>query len=295
VISGCAHSHSLVGLNHDHGLLHHQDRDRTYEIFVPTQKDPRALVPLVLAFHGARGTGTAMAKLGHLDELAVSEGFILVTPDGVDHSWNDGRPGTNAAAIGVDDVGFIRTLLDELKTRYPIDPARVYAIGLSNGGMFAHRLGCDLAGRITAVAAVGAALSQVLSDRCSPSRAVPVISFNGTEDPLIPYSGGFVMGGAKGAVLSAKSTRERWAILDGCTTRHADKVADDASHKMSVKLDSLIGCHDGAEVVTYTIEGGGHTWPGGLQYLPQAAIGRTTQVIDAGKLAWDFFKRFQNK
>ncbi len=124
---------------------------------------------------------------------------------------------------------------------------------------------------------------------------ISIIAFHGTDDPLVPFNGGTVRGGSAGGVggevLSATDTAARWARFDGCADR--PEVIDlpdvDPGDGTRVQRETYGTCQGGSAVVLYTIAGGGHTWPGGLQYLPAALIGKTSRDIDATQLIWEFF------
>jgi polyhydroxybutyrate depolymerase len=274
------------------GELEHGGRTRTFQYHLPT--GVKAQAPLVLALHGRLGQGKNQAELTGFDGVAESGGFIAVYPDGVRRSWADGRGMTPADKQGVDDVGFLTTLVDHFIEKFGADRRRVYATGMSNGAMMSYRLACERADRFAAIAPVAAQMGQKLAGRCAPSRPVPIISFVGTADPLVPFEGGEVSGD-RGPVLSAARTREKWATFAGCegapaVTRESDPEPGDGTQ---VRRESHGPCREGAEVIFYVVEGGGHTWPGGSRYLSERLIGRTTQDIDASSTAWEFFQRFK--
>jgi polyhydroxybutyrate depolymerase len=195
------------------GALDFGGAHRTYLIHVPQKV--AASVPLVLAFHGHFGTGAGLEKLTHLDALSDEFGFIVVYPEGIAGSWNDGRP----QDIGADDVGFVRALIANLSLRYHIDPKRVYATGFSNGGSFAHYLGCNLADEIAAIAPVSGYLPRAVVDTCHPARPISVLQIGGTSDPVEPFGGGEVKIGYidRGSVLSAQETVDYWKANAKCS------------------------------------------------------------------------------
>jgi polyhydroxybutyrate depolymerase len=247
----------------------------------------------VLSLHGRLGQGKNQAKLSGFDAVANGGGFIVVYPDGVQRSWADGRGTTPADKQGVDDVGFLTALVDHFIEKFGADRRRVYAAGMSNGAMMSYRLACERADRFAAIAPVGAQMGQKLAERCAPSRPVAVISFVGTEDPLVPFEGGEVSGD-RGPVLSAARTREKWAAAAGCeggpaVTQEPDRAPEDETR---VRREAHGPCREGAEVVFYVVEGGGHAWPGGMRYMREWIIGRTSKDIDASRAAWEFFQRF---
>jgi polyhydroxybutyrate depolymerase len=175
---------------------------------------------------------------------------------------------------------------------YNIDRDRIYVTGISNGGMMSYRLACDLADQITAVAAVTANLSEELAARCDPARPVPLLILNGTEDPLIRWEGGEikVFRKSRGNVLSVDETVEMWRAFNGCPADPQVEVLPDESpgDHTRVRREVYAPWTDGAVIDLMVVEGGGHTWPGGYQYLPDWLVGRTSRDIDANVVIWDF-------
>lgn len=263
--------------------------ERTYRLHLPSSYDGEKPVPLLLAFHGGGGDGAGMERLTHLSEIADRHGFAVVYPDGIDRNWNDGRPEINP---GVDDVGFVKDLLAELDGRYAIDESRVYSTGISNGGFFSFRLAFDMPEGIAAIAPVAALMTEILYSRPAPSLPMPVALIEGTDDPLVPWDGGGVgFGrGTRGTVVSASDTISYWVEHDGCTPGPVEKTLPDAdpADGTLVVSEEYGGGRDGSRVILYRVEGGGHTWPGGWQYLRERAIGRTSRDFDAGEAVWEF-------
>lgn len=280
------------------GTLTVGDRARTYLYHVPGTLDPaKKPWPLVVALHGRFGDGVSQERLSGFTPLADKEGFLVVYPDGVDRSWNDGRPGSPAAEQGVDDVGFLSALIDVFVKDHGADPARVFVTGMSNGAMMTQRLGCDLSEKVAAIGAVAGLLSVGTAKTCAPKRPVPAILFFGTEDPLMPYGGGSVGSDVGGDVLSANDNRKKWADLDGCTDSPSPVALPDtdASDGTTVTRTAHGACKEGSEVILYSVEHGGHTWPNGPQYLGERIIGKTTHDIDASALSWAFFQKHPKK
>ena len=289
--ASCAFSQSQSG--NFSGELQFGGLARTYSVHVPSSYQKAHSVSLVLAFHGGGGQGKGMARLTGLTGLSDREGFIVAYPDGIDKHWNDGR---ETITSKVDDVSFISALIDQIARDYSIDRKRVYATGISNGGIFSERLACDLADKIAAIASVAGAMPQNIYARCNPPRPVSVLMFHGTDDPLVPYNGGDVRRvagqGLGGKVLSVADTIKYWVSHNKCspsavTAQLPDK---DPEHGTKIRRDVYGQCKEGSEVVLYTIENGGHTWPGGLQYAPERLIGKTNRDINASEIIWDFFK-----
>lgn len=279
------------------GTLHYGGFDRQYLLYVPrTIADRSGPRPLVLVLHGGGGTARGMVRLtyGRFNELADEHGFYVVYPQGVGKSWNDGRPDpiSRAHAEHIDDVAFIEALIGELRSEYPIDARRVFATGISNGGLMSFRLGCSIPGTIRAIAPVTASIPSAIADQCKHGSGVGLALFNGTTDPLVPYAGGQirVFGNDRGEVLSTEETISIWIARNGCGAEAARTLLPDrADDGTRVEAFAYRSCSSGTPVVLYRIEGGGHTWPGGRQYLGRRLVGRTSRDINASDEIWKFF------
>lgn len=272
------------------GSLMVDGRSRTYLVHVPASQAAKAL-PLVLVFHGGYGTGAIAAQMSDFNRHADREQFFVVYPDGIEQSWNDGRGTTPADRQAIDDVGFVSALIDHLAQQFPVDPNRVYAAGMSNGAIFSFRLGCELSHRLAAIAAVAGMMAEAVVPQCAPSAPLSVLILKGTADPLTPYEGGETRKGTGGRVLSAPASAEYWAKHNGCQgeakTEALPTVVADGT---SVERMTRVGCHDGSEVVLYTVKGMGHAWPPTDPHAPKLS-GRTSHNLDATEVIWEFFKR----
>ena len=275
--------------------MEHDGRQRTTRIYPAHRRSVAA--PLIFVLHGGGGSASSMELLtrGAFNHIADREGAVVVYPEGVDRHWNDGRelPET-AARENVDDVGFILALVEEVRGQHSLDRGRIFATGISNGGFMSMRLACDAAETFAAVAPVTAVLSETLGARCAPSRPVSVMIINGTEDPLVPWAGGVVkvLGVSRGAVWSADRTFERWLELNGCGKRGGDGArTDNNPADNTVVVVHLKRCRDDVEVRLYEIQGGGHTWPGGVAYANERLVGRVSRELDASEEIWRFMYR----
>lgn len=269
--------------------------ERTYRIYVPSKLAQPA--PLILVLHGGGGSGSGQELLtkGGFNRIADREGLIILYPDGVDRNWNDGRAGVKSRAFtdNTDDVGFLTALVEKISREHGIDRQRVFVTGMSNGGFMSFRLACDAAGTFLAAAPVVAGLSVDIGPRCKPRRPVSIAILDGTEDPLVPWNGGYVsaLGIKRGQTWSAVQSYEKWIELDGCAVRfdepELDKQPDDGT---SLLRHRAVNCAAGAEVRLYEIRGGGHTWPRGARYLGELFVGRISQELDGNEEIWAFFK-----
>lgn len=201
------------------------------------------------------------------------------------------NPGeTRSRPEPADDVAFLNQMLDQLALKYSVDIHRLYATGLGDGGLMALRMGCNMADRVAAIAPVGAALPKAMI--CLPSRPVPALFINGTEDPIVPYKGGTYKPG-KFPVLSAEDSAKSWAKFDRCDEKPAqDKLPalnkDKEKGAKATKTFTFSGCHDNTQVVLYTVKDGGNTWPGGELYSTEKEVGKVSHALDANQSIWSF-------
>jgi len=197
-------------------------------------------------------------------------------------------------AQGADDVGFLSALIDRMVKKQAVDPARVYATGISNGGFMSFRLALELSGKIAAVAPVTAQISVALKDK-RPVHPVSIMLFNGTSDPLVPYGGGHIrigrFGKSRGQILSTDETIERFRKFNGVEGKGKVKKWPDADPDdgTTVETHTYTGGKAGSEVILVKITGGGHTWPGGKQYLSKRLVGTVSRDINASEMILDFF------
>ncbi len=267
---------------------------RSYRLYVPG-KGRAGRWPLVLALHGGGSDGLGMERLTGLSLLADQAGFIVAYPDGIGKNWNDGRwlPSSRAHRENVDDVGFINALLDLLAKEYPIDLARIYVTGISNGGIFAHLLGARLSPRIAAIAPVVGGIVERTLEQFNPTEPVSVFIMQGTADPIVPFAGGEVEPGQRGRIIPTDRAAALWVEKNGCTLQSASAYLPDTDPNDGCRVQATrwSGGRGGSEVLYYKIEGGGHTWPGGAQYLPKRLIGPVCHDFEASEAIWEFFEK----
>ncbi|MCP4645877.1 MAG: prolyl oligopeptidase family serine peptidase [bacterium] len=292
VLSGCPGPRGATYV----GLLEHDGLDRTYRVHLPPSFAKDGATPLVLVLHGAGGTGVRMERLTGFNTLADREEFVVAYPDGLDHQWNDGR-GTTCSSSSKDalpdDVGFLTALIDRLVATHGLDAERVYVTGVSNGGMMSYRLVCERADVFAAAAPVIGNVPVNIADTCASAQPMPMLIVNGTADPLVPWDGGEVtaLGLSCGEVLSVEESVGLFVDRNGCAAPGVVEALDDLDPDDGVLVTRTTygsGCV-GAEVVLYTLDGGGHVWPGRAQYAPVWLIGPTTQDMDATETIWAFF------
>ena len=250
---------------------------RKYLLYVPKTYDRSRPAPLLISLHPAASRPQAEMEISRWNETADEHGFIVVYPagSGVPRIW---PMGTHSLGR---DVKYISDLIDKLEAEYNIDPNRIYADGMSNGGGMAFALSCKLSDRIAAVGAVAAA--QTLEwEECRDSRAVPVVAFHGTADKFAPYHGG-----------KSPPAPDLFPDIRDWTAHVAQRNRcqggpNETGISPSIRRVAYTNCAENADVILYTIEGGGHTWPSGKP-LPKWIVGPTTREISACKVMWDFF------
>ena len=234
--------------------------DRPTTLQVPATYDPDRSYPLLLLLHGWGGTSLLNQVYLGFTGAADDRDVLVVAPDGnVDR---DGRPFWNASdhccdiyGTGVDDVAYLSGLVEEIGAHYSVDPARIYAVGHSNGGYMAYRLACERADLFTAITSLAGVAAFADPATCVPAAAVSVLQVHGTDDDTVPYAGGESFPGAVASV-------ERWASYDACTgsltaagTIDIEKRLDGAETTTS----SVTSCPTGVATDLWTIDGGGHS------------------------------------
>lgn len=274
-------------------------RTRSYLVHVPPKYNPQRPTPLVLAFHGAMTNGPLMALATGLNAKADDAQFVVVYPNGTGNGgknsffliWNSGGIQNPARKALPNDVKFTEKLLDDLAKVVNIDLKRVYATGMSNGGMMCYRLASELSQRIAAIAPVSGTMA---IERCHPQHPVSVIHFHGTDDKRVPFDGPTEQMAKLVAFRSVEDTIHIWARIDRCPRQpRVTKIPDKAGDGTVVEERVYGPARNGAEVVLFVIKGGGHTWPGRAWPIPW--LGKTTRNISANDLMWDFFKQHPMK
>jgi polyhydroxybutyrate depolymerase len=252
--------------------------------FKPSSTTTTGKVPLLVMLHYNGGTPEAMSTLTEVQELVRDYGIWVAVPPVADGSWHDDPTDTSTT----DDVGFLSLLIDNSIAAYPVDAKRVYMTGFSDGAMMTLRYACDRPDKIAAAAAVSGTMLKTLVSVCtSPSFATPMALLNGTADTITKYSPT-----PYGISLTLPDSAKHWAKINGCgaapvVSNLADLSTTDGT---TVTLTSYLGCATGDSVSLYTINNGGHTWPGSPYNLSYQ--GKTTFDIDGTLTIWNFVKRF---
>jgi len=261
---------------------------RDFITYIPAGVNGMEKLPVVVSLHGRLGTALGQMRFANFRPIADKEHFIIVCPQGIDRSWNDGR-GTPANAKGINDVKFIDELITYVLKTYNGDSTRVYVTGMSNGGFMTSRLACELNKRIAAIAVVGASMGKDIG--FEPVKPMPAMYIQGTSDPLVPFAGGMMKAGAEGNIYGHQEILQKWASVDGCNTNPAvTKISVTVNDDTSVIEEVYSNPSNNIKVIGYTIVNGGHTWPGGSQYMPKFVIGSVTKNLNACEVIWEFFK-----
>ncbi len=308
---------------HEHRLVTKDGLERLYYVFIPPEmprESPgtvqREKFPVVIVLHGGGGNALQVRRHVEMDALAAARRFITVYPEGTGKkimrqkfaTWNGGFCCGEAQENNIDDAGFIAAMLDELEENYPVDSARIYATGISNGGLMAQVLACRLSGRIAAVSSIA---GPGVPEECNPARPVPMMIIHGTEDRCTPYEGGEKCGGCWQEVMAevtpfepkrdahfpcmgAETQEGFWRMANGCPAEHTVTFkSGDTMCRQS------LSCRNDSHVALCTVYEGGHTWPGAaeahclpVQKLCQArrnVMGRTSRDFNANEMMWRFF------
>lgn len=233
---------------------------------------PDEPMPLVLHFHGYTDSPTQQEGYSGMSEHAAAEGYVVAYPQGTGPvgSFNGGRCCGSAMLADIDDVGFTQALIEGIADHLCIDRTQVYAVGFSNGGFLAHRLACELSDQLAGVGSVAGVMGV---DTCAPSRPLPVVQVHGTSDRIMPIGGNALLG-----YPSVDETMAGWAQRLGCDPT----VPVEVYAQGDATCVQWVGCAE--PLVQCTIDGGGHTWPGGTA---PAVRGRVSQDLDANAFLWD--------
>lgn len=272
----------------------HGGENRAYALHIPESYTGETPVALVLALHGRASSAGRMARLTGFNQRAESHGFIVAYPEGRGKAWNyvHGIPGYRE---GPNDSAFIVALTEMLGNELNIDPRRIYAAGISNGGFMVQRLACDAPRRYAAFASVAAAGYGALPRSCPGSTPVNMLYIHGTEDERVPWQGlrMEVNGTVQQVTLAISDSLKFWSRRNRCApavdTR--ELAATGTSPGTAVRIMTARQCDSGAEVSLYAVVGGGHNWPGSQGVIPPSVAGRVNMDIHASDVIWSFFQR----
>lgn len=252
--------------------------DRRVTLVVPETINPDQPVPLIVALHGAGDTGDSMSYFSGLSQLAQQEGFLVAYPDGIENSWNDGRP---LRGHQTDDVAYLVGLVEELSAEYSIDPESVFLVGFSNGGMMAHRVACEAPGTFAAIATIAGTFPTILQSRCDDSVPTSILVIHGFVDSIVPWEG-------DAHLESVVDTLAFWGTQNQCADYLANPEIPTENFDARGFYPVLFReCAGGSRVGMLGLYGAGHGWPGAI--APETGLPYDPNEISSARLVWAFF------
>lgn len=279
---------------------------REYILYVPSLYDSTKPTPLVIMLHGFGGTALSAAKETQWSSLATRESFIVAYPEATrpdrtkpqsfrqnPQAWNDGSGRFEAAVKDVDDVGFIRAMIDRISEKWNIDANRTFGTGFSNGASMTFRLGDELSHRLAAIAPVS---GTCWSEKPTPSEAMSLYYLTGTADTLNPLEGGYpklAFGGRdQGGRVKPPVQQfiDLWVAALGCPKNPASD-----ENLQGVRSRVYGPSQRGSEVILVTVDDLGHHWPGGKSQVPNLLVGKPSNRLDGTEAIWAFFKSHPKK
>lgn len=249
---------------------------RRYRLYTPPTVGEDRPVPLVLALHGSENSVQSFVEATGLDQAASANEFVVAYPEASDLVWHGGFCCTGGRGDPTTDIRFLDQVISDVAAVRPIDTARVYAVGVSGGGVMAYRLACHLTGRLAGAGSVSGAM---LLEDCQPARPISVMEIHGTADGIVPYAGGRIRGGATAPAPATAAVVEHWALLNRCPGPPRTEVDG------LVTTATWSGCGEGAGVRLVTVEGGGHNWFAKVYGPPNGAVDATHSIVEYFGLA----------
>lgn len=262
----------------------HDGQTRRMLLHLPSGSPDQDPFPIVLGFHGGFGDAESFRSLTELHTTADARGFGVAYMDAGDGVWGDYRPGPGQPDA---DLAYVNAAIDYLVANHNADPNRFYATGISNGGAFSFVLGAELPHRIAAIAPVAHNLSQSFVDQATPGGPMHVLQIVGNSDPLMPFNGGTQ--GQGDVVLSSDATMDYWSTINGNGPSSISFLPNVATDGTTAFQETFAPSVLGVELERIVVLNGGHTWPGGGQYLPESVIGLTSRDFSANDVVLDFF------
>jgi poly(3-hydroxybutyrate) depolymerase/catechol-2,3-dioxygenase len=270
-------------------------RERTFIVQAP--KQPKGKLPVVFFFHGGGGRGQNMASSG-FREMVATENFVAVYPSGWKNNWNDGRQAVRIAAQveNVDDVRFIRAIVDDLEKHDPLDRTRIFASGASNGGIFCHYLAVHAADLFAGIAPVIGGLAEPVAAQFKPDHPISLLVIQGDADPLVPIGGGAVANSNRGGrIIGTEEMLKKYLTHNGITGAPEEKLLPDRDPNdgTTTLVRRYPPGKDSVKVEYWLVRGGGHTMPGVQRprsVVLEAFIGKTSWDFNALEVIWQFFK-----
>ena len=282
------------------GTLNFQNRERVYTLHIPDSFDGTEAAPLVVFLHGGGGNAQSAQNFTNFNIFSDAHGFLMLYPQGGfeampnSFTWADGR-GLAPDVQGIDDVGFINALIEQLKTEYNINERKVYLSGFSNGSFLTQRIAFENNDQFAAIGIIGGTMSQELFNNGDPTRAIPLIYIFGTDDPLVPFDGGFVSDNSNfDPVVGIEDAVDFWIQNNNCqiTLPEVKLPNSTITDNSDVTVFEYINGIAETKVKYYQVNGGGHTWPG--VQIANPTLGVVNLDFQASEELWFFFNQFQN-
>ena len=271
---------------------------RSYRVHVPTGFDHAHKLPLVVVIHGAFDTAKNMEKVSGFSRIADKEGFIVLYPEGIGilgflQHWNAGHCCGRAAKKQIDDVGYLKTTIEDVCMRLPVDSSRVYMVGFSNGGMMTYRFAAEHTDMLAAAAPIAASIGGrptpdvPLWRTREPKNPLPIMIIHGLNDEDIPFEGGR-SSHRKGerTYVAVEDSVRLWIEANGCE----DAPVDSHLASGAVHLREWNTCSNASVTILCTIDNWGHTWPGHY-YTSKLQVDDPLFNFDLAEVIWNFFKK----
>lgn len=263
---------------------------RKYLLHVPSVYEKSKPTPLILAFHGGMGTAEIMAENYDWIPKSDKEGFIVAFPNGVSKlpsgkfaTWNAGNCCGYAVESNSDDVGFVKAMIEDIKNK--INVGKIFATGMSNGGMISYRLACEMSDTLTAIVGVSGTDNY---NGCVPEKPISIMHIHGLKDDHVLFNGGCgpkCIAGSEANFVSVPNTISKWVSRNNC-----DKNPQTVSLNENAYYELYSNCNDGVKVKLIVVKDGGHSWPGTKKAPNPLEKSTSSQAISATDEIWDFFR-----
>ncbi|MCH2081325.1 MAG: T9SS type A sorting domain-containing protein [Saprospiraceae bacterium] len=265
------------------GTFMYDGIERSYMQYTPSNLEPNA--PLVFNLHGYGSNGTEQMFYSNMNATAEANGFMVIYPNGTNDVNNTPHWNAGLMISQTDDVGFLVALAEYLQTEFDLDPERTFSCGMSNGGFMSYHLACNANQTFGAIASVTGTMNQNTFDNCNPGQAVPVLEIHGTADFVVPYLGAPNIPGW-GNFIATPDVIDFWVDNNGCGDfTEAELPNTDPNDNSTVSTKIYNDCNGNSKVWLYTINNGGHDWPG-------AFFGQANQDVNASDVIWEFFSQY---
>ncbi len=282
--------------------IKHDGLQRSFILYIPDSVNINVNSPVVINLHGGGGRAEGHRVYSKMDETAEKHKFIVVYPNGTGRfknrllTWNAGSCCAYANKNKIDDVGFIRKIIDHLPKYVKVDKNRIYAAGLSNGGMMSYRLALELSDKIAAIASVA---GNMHVEEFNPKRPLPIMHIHSVDDPRALYRGGlgpaFPLTNFRVEHRDVQEVMDLWSEYNGCQKgpfKYKNLVFETKTGVQRAEKWAYTACTARARIVHWKLHEVGHVWPGGKQDFMTDILGPGTQLINASEIIWTFFSQY---